>query len=144
MNDVVCDWFYHFLPSKRFSLLFHAQDGSFTKQITHQWSWEVIIAIHQTIIAFSSSSIKSVLAMYFGTFISWIAGIRASVLLHNILLSNVLKCPMDFYDITPTGRILARFSHDIDTLDDRLIQILRQSLMISLRVRWQLSHSECN
>lgn len=141
MNNVrrwrmLCDWFYHFFSSKRVSLLFHAQDGSFTEQITPQWAWKIIIAIHQTIIAFSSSSIKSVLAMYFGTFLSWIAGLRAAVLLHNILLSNVLKCPMDFFEITPTGRILARFSHDINTLDDRLINNLRQCLMTSLRVRW--------
>lgn len=72
--------------------------------------------------------------MYSTTFLAWIAGLRASVVLHTHLLSNVLKNPMNFFDVTPSGRILARFSNDVNTLDDRLINTLRQCLMTSLRV----------
>lgn len=75
------------------------------------------------------------LAMYFGVYFAWRSGLKASVILHNILLSNILKCPLGFFDVTPTGRVLARFSHDINTLDDRLINNLRGCLMTSLRVR---------
>lgn len=77
----------------------------------------------------------SVFAMYFATFLAWIAGLKASVFLHNSLLSNTLKCPMDFFDATPKGRILARFSHDINTIDDRLINNFRQMLITGWRVR---------
>lgn len=78
---------------------------------------------------------RSVLAMYLATFIAWVAGLRAAVFLHNILLSNVLKCPMEFYEVTPKGRLLARFSHDINTIDDRLINNFRQVLITGSRVR---------
>lgn len=37
--------------------------------------------------------------------------------LHNSMLHRVLRCPMKFFDKTPTGRIISRFSKDIDTID---------------------------
>ena len=37
--------------------------------------------------------------------------------LHANLLANVLRLPVSFFDRTPTGRILNRFSHDIDQID---------------------------
>jgi ATP-binding cassette subfamily C (CFTR/MRP) protein 1 len=73
--------------------------------------------------------------MYSATFLAWLAGLKASAILHNSLLSNILKCPMDFFDATPTGRLLARFSHDVNTLDDRLINNFRSVVLTSLRVR---------
>jgi len=48
--------------------------------------------------------------MTFGT-------IRASITLHNTLLQNLLRAPMSFFDTTPTGRIVNRFSRDIDEVD---------------------------
>jgi ABC-type multidrug transport system fused ATPase/permease subunit len=73
--------------------------------------------------------------MYFATFLALIAGLQAAATLHDSLLSNVLKCPMGFFDVTPKGRLLARFSHDVNTTDDRLINNIRQTIMATLRVR---------
>ncbi len=44
-------------------------------------------------------------------------GIRASEKLHQGLLASVLKAPMSFFDTTPTGRILSRFSKDLYSVD---------------------------
>ena len=38
-----------------------------------------------------------------------IASVRSARILHNKLLSNILKCPLSFFDTTPLGRILNRF-----------------------------------
>ncbi|XP_065898603.1 multidrug resistance-associated protein 1-like isoform X2 [Dysidea avara] len=46
------------------------------------------------------------------------AGIFASRLIHNRLLVNILRLPMSFFDTTPSGRILNRFSKDIYTIDE--------------------------
>uniref|UniRef100_A0A8R1DMH1 ABC-type glutathione-S-conjugate transporter n=1 Tax=Caenorhabditis japonica TaxID=281687 RepID=A0A8R1DMH1_CAEJA len=46
--------------------------------------------------------------------------VRASRLLHSSMLSNIVKSPMAFFDVTPLGRILNRFGKDVDVVDARL------------------------
>ncbi|XP_061394485.1 multidrug resistance-associated protein 1 isoform X8 [Musca vetustissima] len=46
-----------------------------------------------------------------------LGALRAAKILHLILLKNVFKLPMEFFDTTPTGRVMSRFSKDIDALD---------------------------
>ncbi|KAL7026259.1 hypothetical protein ACKWTF_013819 [Chironomus riparius] len=43
--------------------------------------------------------------------------IRAARNLHNRLLANILRLPMAFFDTTPLGRIVNRFSRDTDMID---------------------------
>ena len=51
--------------------------------------------------------------LYFG-------GLRASRRLYKILLKQVLRAPLRFFDTTPVGRILNRFSKDFETIDSKL------------------------
>ncbi|CAD5217623.1 unnamed protein product [Bursaphelenchus okinawaensis] len=46
--------------------------------------------------------------------------VKASKLLHSKMLDGVVSKPMWFFDITPMGRILNRFSKDLDMIDSRL------------------------
>ncbi len=47
--------------------------------------------------------------------------LRASMQLHNGLLSSVLHAPMSYFDTTPIGRIVSRFSKDLYLLDTQLV-----------------------
>ncbi|CAC5371016.1 ABCC3 [Mytilus coruscus] len=47
--------------------------------------------------------------------------IKATRKLHRDLLRNILRSPMSFFDTTPVGRIINRFSKDIEIIDDQLI-----------------------
>uniref|UniRef100_A0A8C0YT82 ATP-binding cassette sub-family C member 10 n=1 Tax=Cyprinus carpio carpio TaxID=630221 RepID=A0A8C0YT82_CYPCA len=50
--------------------------------------------------------------------------ICAATVIHKRLLSSVLKATMTFFDTTPLGRILNRFSSDIYSVDDSLPFVL--------------------
>eukprot|EP00559_Dactyliosolen_fragilissimus_P007142 CAMPEP_0184860246 /NCGR_PEP_ID=MMETSP0580-20130426/5172_1 /TAXON_ID=1118495 /ORGANISM="Dactyliosolen fragilissimus" /LENGTH=1483 /DNA_ID=CAMNT_0027357283 /DNA_START=38 /DNA_END=4489 /DNA_ORIENTATION=- len=60
-------------------------------------------------------------------FISFV-GLRASRILFNDLLSTVILAPMSFFDTTPIGRIVNRFSKDMYTIDESLVDRLRSYL----------------
>ncbi|XP_005100698.1 multidrug resistance-associated protein 5 [Aplysia californica] len=46
--------------------------------------------------------------------------LKAATCLHNKAFTKVLRCPMPFFDSTPLGRIVNRFSADLDEIDMRL------------------------
>ncbi|XP_077165982.1 ATP-binding cassette sub-family C member 12-like isoform X2 [Paroedura picta] len=46
--------------------------------------------------------------------------LKASSTLHNTMFQKILQSPMSFFDATPTGRLMNRFSKDMDELDVRL------------------------
>lgn len=54
-----------------------------------------------------------------------IGGIFASRRLHVDLLHSVLRCPMSFFERTPSGNLVNRFSKEIDTIDSMLPAILK-------------------
>ncbi|KAJ7951988.1 ABC transporter C family member 13 [Quillaja saponaria] len=51
-------------------------------------------------------------------------GLQAAIKVHNRLLSKLINAPVQFFDQTPGGRILNRFSSDLYTIDDSLPFIL--------------------
>ncbi|KAF9415902.1 hypothetical protein BGZ76_004727, partial [Entomortierella beljakovae] len=63
-----------------------------------------------------------------------IAGVRASALLHDRLLNNVLRLPMSFFDTTPIGRIVNRFSSDCFSVDERIPWALHDTLFCIVSV----------
>ncbi|XP_052077020.1 multidrug resistance-associated protein 1-like [Mytilus californianus] len=49
------------------------------------------------------------------------ARMNASRKLHKNLLRNILRSPMTFFDTTPVGRIVNRFSNDVARIDNEII-----------------------
>ncbi|XP_069356357.1 multidrug resistance-associated protein 1 isoform X3 [Maniola hyperantus] len=64
--------------------------------------------------------IGQAIASFFADLMPYLACWRAARILHEILLDNVLKAPLQFFDVTPLGRILSRFSKDVDVVDTSL------------------------
>lgn len=54
-----------------------------------------------------------------------IGGIFASRCLHLDLLHNVLRSPMSFFERTPSGNLVNRFSKEMDTVDSMIPQVIK-------------------
>lgn len=48
--------------------------------------------------------------------------------MHKNLLHGVLRTPLLFFDTTPVGRLLSRFSKDIDVVDTSLPQEITDTI----------------
>ncbi|GBO41545.1 Canalicular multispecific organic anion transporter 2 [Araneus ventricosus] len=86
-----------------------------TKNGTHSKSqtvWRLSI--------YGTFGIAQVLASVLGCFLLVLGATRASERYHRFMLDSVLKSPMSFFDTTPVGRIINRFTTDMEILDNQL------------------------
>ena len=80
---------------------------------------------------FSSGQVIFVLT---GTVTLALAVIIGSRTLHSRMLKNILRSPMSFFDTTPLGRVLNRFSKDIYTIDEVIPTSIRIFLYTLFRI----------
>ncbi|KAM9612289.1 ATP-binding cassette sub-family C member 2 isoform 3-T6 [Morphnus guianensis] len=77
---------------------------------------------------FGALGVSQALFLLFATILSARGAVRASRVMHQQLLSNILRVPMSFFDTTPTGRIVNRFAKDIFTIDETIPMSFRSWL----------------
>lgn len=73
---------------------------------------------------YTSLAIGNSLLTLIRSFLFAYAGIKAAKAIHEKLLRSVFQTKLQFFDVTPLGRILNRFSSDTYTIDDSLPFIL--------------------
>ncbi|XP_075210358.1 multidrug resistance-associated protein 1-like [Lycorma delicatula] len=72
------------------------------------------------LIGYACFGVGQMFSVSISTLIIYLGALIASKTLHNAMLHNVFRLPMTFFNITPYGRILNRFSKDVDALDSIL------------------------
>jgi ATP-binding cassette subfamily C (CFTR/MRP) protein 1 len=65
------------------------------------------------------------IAILIGTLIFALGSLKAARHLHFRLLHNILRLPLQFFDTTPLGRVINRFSRDTDVIDAFLPNMMR-------------------
>ncbi|KAI9004971.1 P-loop containing nucleoside triphosphate hydrolase protein [Hyaloraphidium curvatum] len=58
------------------------------------------------------------------------AGMLASRGIHEKAIAKLVRAPVSFFDRTPAGRILNRFSRDVDAVDTQLVEFFRLFLLM--------------
>ena len=58
--------------------------------------------------------------------------INSSMNLHNLMLSAVVKAPVLFFDTNPVGRVLNRFSRDINIMEELLPEVFLMACGVAL------------
>lgn len=74
-------------------------------------------------------SCGSVVMMLISEMLAAYWGVRGARSLHNRMLKTLLRAPVSFYDTTPSGRMLNRFSNDVNVLDRDLPPVLSGFLL---------------
>ena len=77
---------------------------------------------------FAALGIVQSLLMFAFAYSLTIAGTRSSKALMHKAMESTLRAPMSFFDTMPTGRIVNRFSQDVDVMDNNLTDSMRMYL----------------
>jgi ABC-type multidrug transport system fused ATPase/permease subunit len=83
---------------------------------------------------YAGLTVLAVITVTIRGFFCTLGTIRGAVVLHDTMLNNVMRAPTKFFDTTPTGRVLNRFSSDQYTADNELRQTIQMMLMCLMRV----------
>ncbi|CCH58178.1 hypothetical protein TBLA_0A03800 [Henningerozyma blattae CBS 6284] len=82
---------------------------------------------------------SSALSQLLQTVILWVfCTIHGSKILHSQMLASVLRAPMSFFETTPIGRILNRFSNDMYKVDELLGRTFSQFFSNAVKVTFTL------
>ncbi|KAJ2667874.1 hypothetical protein GGI25_006512, partial [Coemansia spiralis] len=70
----------------------------------------------------------------FMSFIIFYGGLKASRVIHKQLIRSIVHAIPRFFDTTPIGRIVSRFSGDMQTIDDDAPESIKELLVDSISV----------
>ncbi|KAJ3322266.1 hypothetical protein HDV06_003159, partial [Boothiomyces sp. JEL0866] len=94
------------------------------------WNVNQVGAIQRSTDSFYFISIYAMIGLFvvlasdLESIVTYIGAYWASQKLHSQLLNSILGAPMRFFETTPIGRILNRFSKDLDYIDSAVMDML--------------------
>jgi ABC-type multidrug transport system fused ATPase/permease subunit len=100
-----------------------------SNSVLHVWDYEM----KYYLLVYGALSVASLLLSLLSSGVGQYAGAQARRVLHESMLRNVIRCPLHFFECTPVGRIINRFSTDMSVIDKKIatsIQRLLQFLLL--------------
>lgn len=106
-------------------ILFFAYVTSQFSQLVSQWwltfwsadTYYSRLSIGGYMGIFAALGVAAALLAFIRVIVMMHMGLSSSRILHEGLLTSVISAPMAFFDTTPIGRLLARFTADMETID---------------------------
>lgn len=77
----------------------------------------------------------SALLIYTTVLLPLLSGIMAAVALHKFMLAGIMRAPLQFFDSTPIGRVISRFSKDVEVMDSQLPAIFLNIIFCVFEVK---------
>ncbi|CAO3660699.1 unnamed protein product [Umbelopsis vinacea] len=93
---------------------------AFYDQVPEGGCSEEPVSVNYYLTVYVLISFGAIVISLFRSLIQYYGSLRASRLIFHKLLISVCHAPMRFFDTTPVGRILNRFSKDMETIDASL------------------------
>eukprot|EP01029_Cantina_marsupialis_P002872 TRINITY_DN1275_c0_g1_i3.p1 TRINITY_DN1275_c0_g1~~TRINITY_DN1275_c0_g1_i3.p1 ORF type:complete len:1312 (+),score=504.07 TRINITY_DN1275_c0_g1_i3:63-3998(+) len=91
-------------------------------------------AVEFFLIIYGCINLVNILSQFGMTYLFMTGALNASTRLHDGLLVSILRAPVKFFDITPIGRVLNRFSKDIDQADQQLRESMHMFFNTGLQI----------
>ncbi|MEY4064324.1 MAG: canalicular multispecific organic anion transporter 1 isoform, partial [Pseudomonadota bacterium] len=92
------------------------------------WTSNKTSSIAVFLIVMAVLGLTATLITFFRALLMARSGVKAAGSLHEHLLQGVLKAPMNFFEKTPSGRILNRFGKDTEAIDQHIPNTLMEAL----------------
>ncbi|KAL5259680.1 hypothetical protein ACHWQZ_G009951 [Mnemiopsis leidyi] len=86
------------------------------------------------IVTYIGLALLSSLLVFVGTILMVFDAMRASQTLFRNMLLRIMKATPRFFDITPLGRIISRFSNDVTSVDTTLLENVNSAYSLVTRV----------
>ena len=126
-------------PLALFFLVFLIVMGTVTKMATDLWlaywseqRWD--IGVHWYMIVYAGLGLSQCLFVFLLAFFVARLSTIGAVRLHDRSFASVTRAPLTFFDTTPLGRILHRFSKDQDTIDTTLSESIRSVILLGAQI----------
>ncbi|KAK6334206.1 hypothetical protein TWF696_002707 [Orbilia brochopaga] len=116
--------------------LFTAQTTNIMSTIWLSWwtSGRYNLSKSAYIAGYVGLGVAQAVFMFIFSLILTIGGTEASKVLMQKAMRSVLRAPMAFFDTTPLGRIVNRFSKDVDIMDNNLTDAIRMYFLTLVMV----------
>lgn len=106
----------------------YSQSGTGALSSMELWSFYAFIAL------------MALLFAYFGQRVVSLSIIRAANRIHNQALNALIRAPLRYFDVNPSGRILNRFSIDLEKMESTLSQHIIRYLESALNMLFKIGY----
>ncbi|XP_040212845.1 multidrug resistance-associated protein 1-like isoform X1 [Rana temporaria] len=86
------------------------------------------------LVVYSVLGTVQALCIYIASSAIIVGGVSVSRQLHCKLLYSIMRCPLSFFERTPSGNLTNRFAKEMDTIDNIIPHMLMMFILISLTI----------